>query len=128
MSLQGHLSTKENELVDNLTLQEKKNVALLSDLRFMRDENQKLHEKVKEANECVILMEQQVAQAGQEQAREQMAKDSLKRQVTDQDSSSRAKDLKIAEVSAELQAAETGYFHKFRSLQTALSNCKQEHA
>jgi len=34
----------------------------------MRDENQKLHEKLREANESVIMMEQQIAQANQEQA------------------------------------------------------------
>jgi len=34
----------------------------------MRDENQKLHEKLREANESVILMEQQITQVSQEQA------------------------------------------------------------
>ena len=36
---------------------EKKMAALLSDLKFMRDENQKLHVKLKEANECCLLLE-----------------------------------------------------------------------
>ena len=35
---------------ETLSVYEKKNAALLSDLRFMRDENQKLHDKVRDAN------------------------------------------------------------------------------
>lgn len=53
---------------ETLSVYEKKNAALLSDLRFMRDENQKLHDKVRDANEAVMLLEQQIAQASQESA------------------------------------------------------------
>lgn len=49
---------KENEVGEKLGVTEKKSAALLSDLRFMRDENQKLHDKLREANECVLLLEQ----------------------------------------------------------------------
>ena len=58
VSLQNTLTMKETETGEALSLHEKKKAALLSDLKFMRDENQKLHEKLREANEGIILMEQ----------------------------------------------------------------------
>lgn len=82
---------------ETLSVYEKKNAALLSDLRFMRDENQKLHDKVRDANEAVMLLEQQIAQASQESAEIQMAKDALKHKLNDQGGENRQKDLKIAE-------------------------------
>ena len=36
---------------------EQKGEALIADLKFMRQENQKLHAKLKEANDSVIQME-----------------------------------------------------------------------
>ena len=100
--MQNNLTIKENETSEALSLHEKKKAALLSDLKFMRDENQKLHEKLREANEGIVLMEQQLAQANQAQAELQIATDSLKHRVDDQGGESRAKDLKIAEYQATL--------------------------
>lgn len=79
VSLKNSLALKENESGEALSLQQKKTAALLSDLRFMRDENQKLHEKLREANSSVIIMEQQIAQTNQEQAQIEATRDILKR-------------------------------------------------
>ena len=79
VSLKNSLTLKENESGEALSLQQKKTAALLSDLRFMRDENQKLHEKLREANSSVIIMEQQIAQTNQEQAQIEATRDILKR-------------------------------------------------
>ena len=51
------MQLKETEGKEALSLHEKKVAALLSDLKFMRSENQKLHERLKEANECVSLLD-----------------------------------------------------------------------
>ena len=100
--------------------------ALLSDLKFMRDENQKLHVKLKEANECCLLLEQQVAQASQEKSEQELAQDSLKRKLNDQGENEKAKDLRIAEAQAQLQAAETAHYHRIKQLQTTLTDVKSE--
>lgn len=46
----------------------------------------------------------------------QMAKDALKRDFDDQGGANRTKDLKIAECQATLQANETAYFTKLKSM------------
>lgn len=43
MSLQNRMALKDSEVKEAGSLSEKKTAALLSDLKFMRDENQKLH-------------------------------------------------------------------------------------
>ena len=62
------------------------------------------------------MMEQHVAQANQAQTEMQMAKDALKRDFDDQGGANRTKDLKIAECQATLQANETAYFTKLKSM------------
>ena len=57
VTAKNSLHLKETEFKETLSVYEKKNAALLSDLRFMRDENQKLHDRVREANEAVLLLE-----------------------------------------------------------------------
>ena len=56
--LKNNLTHKDQEYAEVKSLSDKKNAALLSDLKFMRDENQKLHEKLKEANEGLLFLEQ----------------------------------------------------------------------
>lgn len=55
-----------------------------------------------------------------------MAKDALKRDFDDRGGANRTKDLKIAECQATLQANETAYFTKLKTMQGALSEVKQE--
>ena len=75
VALQTNLARKETDAAETVSLQEKKSSALLGDLRFMRDENTKLHERLKEANESVLMLEQHAAQAAQEQAQVEVARD-----------------------------------------------------
>ena len=49
----------------------------------MREENQKLHLRIKEANDNVLQMDQQVAEASLEQRQVQQTIDDLKRKVAD---------------------------------------------
>ena len=53
-----------------------------------------------------------------------MSKDALKRDFDDQGGVARSKDLKIAECQAALQANESQYFNKLKSLQSQLSDVK----
>jgi len=59
-TLSNALAQKEAELTETKSVNEKKVSSLLSDLRFMRDENQRLHAKIKEANESVLTLEAQI--------------------------------------------------------------------
>ena len=65
--LENSLVKKDNEGVEQVRILEQKNNALVSDLKFMREENQKLHLRIKEANDNVLQMDQQVAEASSEQ-------------------------------------------------------------
>lgn len=92
----------------------------------MRDENQKLHSKLKEANEGVLFLEQQISNANQNHSEQELQKDKLKRLAADRSDEGRSKDLRIAELSSSLQQVETSHFHKVKKLQADLTELRQE--
>lgn len=58
MRLENSLSKKDAENSESIKVLDQKNMALVSDLKFMRNENQKLLSRVKEANDNVLHMDQ----------------------------------------------------------------------
>ena len=126
LRLENSLAKKDAENSESMKVLDQKNNALVSDLKFMRGENQKLLSRVKEANDNVLQMDQQVAQASQEHRQVQSSIDDLRRKVLDQESVLKAKDQQLSEVTSDLQANEAEYFSKIKALQTSLSTIRSE--
>ena len=53
----SRIGSKDVEGLENMKLLEQKGEALIADLKFMRNDNKKLHSKLKEANDLVVQME-----------------------------------------------------------------------
>ena len=57
LRLENSLAKKDAENTESMKVLDQKNNALVSDLKFMRGENQKLLSRVKEANDNVLQMD-----------------------------------------------------------------------
>ena len=58
LRLENSLAKKDAENSESMKVLDQKNNALVSDLKFMRGENQKLLSRVKESNDNVLQMDQ----------------------------------------------------------------------
>jgi regulator of replication initiation timing len=60
--LDGQLCSKENEATSAMHTLEQKNAALITDLRFLRSENEKLQAKLSDTHQQVLEVDGALAQ------------------------------------------------------------------